>query len=58
MPTTPVFISQNNDMAVMALDKCTNCGHEEDAEVHEPPAECPFCGAKTEETADLWNEME
>jgi rubrerythrin len=42
----------------MALYKCTNCGHEEDEEVHEPPAECPFCGAATAETPDLWEEME
>lgn len=42
----------------MALYKCTNCGHEEDMETHNPPAKCPFCKASVEDMDDLWDEME
>ncbi len=42
----------------MALYKCTNCGHEEDMEVHEPPEKCPFCKETVEDIPDMWDEME
>jgi predicted Zn-ribbon and HTH transcriptional regulator len=42
----------------MAMYKCTECGYEYEDEIHEAPEKCPFCKATTEDTPDLWNEME